>query len=194
MRPHELHRQGRYLGGFLLYLIQETPLTGGGLLDDGHQKLRDAQISLRCAQCLDEKTISNYMQKLNDNPELQQIVIDLLKPFLDRFTEVDKILLSDKPTATKQTDALKILDLKTCKKNAHPTIDLEYAHLVYDISRNENLTELESKRMAVSILKDKYMFNSNASTITMIRRSRNSFKRRYGFNYGLAPPAPWESS
>lgn len=164
------------------------------ILDDEHQKLRDAQISLKCAQCLDEKTISNYMQKLNDNPELQQIVIDFLKPFYECFSEVYEILLCDKPTAKKQTDALKILGLKTGKKSSHPSIDVEYYSLVCDISRDENLTELEAKRRAVSILCDKYALNSNAATIAKIRRSRNKSKELFGYNFSVDLPAPWESS
>ncbi len=145
---------------------------------------RRAQIALFSAELPDE-TRTLYYQKIIENPEMQQIVIDLLEPFCQTLLKARAALNSDQSTTEKHTSALNILGLDTSKQSKYPpTLHLEYSFLVYD--SDENLKQ--AQKNAVETLMERYGFRSFKATCQEIRRQRKSFP----FFKGVPPPNTWE--
>lgn len=117
-------------------------------------------------------------EKLTDDVNLQKIIIDLLEPIAERYTEAKKILESSSTSKQAYRKAAEILELKKPKKHrtkrVPPELLLEYMNLVAN-SESAGRNKQEVKWEAIDFLTKKYRISDRNTTYKNIDRQRKEY-------------------
>jgi hypothetical protein len=115
-----------------------------------------AQAALCVAQFMEDDMRVIIEKKIRDNPDMQQVVCDLLEPFNEKFNQAREILSSKEDADKKKRKALHVLELNTGKtKRLPPNLFLEYISIIWE-KKNAGKDSIHDKWAAIMYLTHKY--------------------------------------
>jgi len=144
-----------------------------------------AEFLLHAAQFQDRKKWESIEQRMADNPELQQVICDLLEPVWRHFDQARTILNKNTgcDTHQKHKQALHALGLDTGTSKRLPgDLFWQYASLI---------TEGKKQTEAVDLLVERHMLHGRKSALRELRRQLK-VAEGFGFRFENCLPTSFD--